>query len=261
MSTHVDQTKYPPRSLFILLSSAILALFAFLPLSNTLWAEKLSLGGLIQTGNWRPSGQAGTTLSAEKTAEGFAEEFNEEIVYGVHGEICVTNGGERATEGLAITDIIQVKMGPGGFENYYSETIDLSEKPILGPQETHCYPYQISFELPDDAKAGFRNTANVTITNHSGWLPGGNHCEGPEPCPFGPTPKTGFELPEPPTMATELLATQNIFTTTLETIDGEAFYGAQGEICITNIGSHYTKGLFIRTAIQNKVKKLYKPSA
>ena len=88
-------------------------------------------------------GQAGTTLSVEKTATGFYErriQYNwtitkdvtpttvemglggtEEITYkittvrvpsvtetfGVRGEICVTNGGDRATEGLVILDVVQ----------------------------------------------------------------------------------------------------------------------------------------------------------
>ncbi len=259
MSIQAKQAKYQSRTLFIFLSSAMLILFAFMPLGNTLWAEGLTLGGLIQIGTWKtpPPNQAGTTLMAEKTAEGFAEETDGEIVYGVRGEICVTNGGERATEGLAITDVVQAKTGPGGFEDYYTEILDLGEKPNLAPQETYCYPYKITFGLPDNEKAGFRNTADVTITNHSGWLPGGNHCEGPEPCPFGPTPKTSFEIPEPPILATELIATQAVWTTAIETIKEEAFYGAEGEICVTNTGNYSTKGLRIQTTLQNKVKDAY----
>jgi len=263
MDIKSKQTKYQSRSLFIFISSIMLSLFAFLPLSNTLWAEKLNLGGLIQIGSWEtstPPGQAGTTLSAEKTAVGFAEEIDGEIIYGVRGEICVSNGGERATEGLTIIDTVQVKAGAGGFEDYYSETVDVSIKPILEPGEGYCYPYEISFDPPVAEKTGFRNTAKVTIANHSGWLPGGNHCEGPDPCYFGPTPKIGFELPEPPTLATELFATQSTFTI-LETISGETFYSTQGEICITNTGIHYTKGLLIQTSVQNQVKDAFEDKA
>ena len=40
--------------------------------------------------------------------------------------------------------------------------------------------------------------AYVTITNHSGWIPGGHNCPGPDLCEFGPAPKSGFEMPPPP---------------------------------------------------------------
>src|SRR5262245_55890771 len=39
---------------------------------------------------------------------------------GVTGEICVTNAGERVTENLAITDVIQTKVGSGQYQDYLS---------------------------------------------------------------------------------------------------------------------------------------------
>ena len=99
-------------------------------------------------------GQAGTTLTVAKTAEGFFErrlqykwvlqksvtpklenlgvgatgQITYEIqttriptqtdLFGVRGEICVTNGGDRPTEELSIVDVVQSKpQGPGQFEN------------------------------------------------------------------------------------------------------------------------------------------------
>jgi|GEM_PF-2270484 len=175
--------------------------------------------------------QAGTTLSATQTATGFREHVLEydwslqkvvspaevEILpgasasleytltatrmlmaeterVGVRGEVCVTNGGDRATEGLTIVDVVQYKTGSGPFTDYVTTTVDVSIHPVLAPGESFCYPYQVLFQPV--AGAIYRNEARVTITNHSGWLPGGQNCPGPAPCPFGPSPRAGFSLPE-----------------------------------------------------------------
>lgn len=165
-------------------------------------------------------GQAGTTLSAKKTAEGYwIRDYDWEVtkragtesltipkgssatvtftieatrgepndVFGVRGEICVTNGGERSTENLTIVDVVQYKLpGPGQFQDLTSETVDTSAKPVLAPGETYCYPYDVEFKPVDGAS--YRNEARVTITNHSGRL---NE-------PFGPAPKADFSLPSSP---------------------------------------------------------------
>jgi hypothetical protein len=173
-------------------------------------------------------GQAGTTLEAEKTAEGFfvahrdydwtveksvTPDFHElardqvgtsnytvtatktmvdEVLnYGVRGSIYVYNGGERATEGLEIVDVVQVKVGSGPFVDYVSYNVDVSAKPVLGPLEGYWYPYEFTFVPVADAQ--YRNTARVTITNHSGYL--GR--------PFGPAfggegVKADFSIPADP---------------------------------------------------------------
>ena len=182
-------------------------------------------------GSAQANSQAGTTLSATKTATGFWEYVREydwsltkavspaevevrpgasaSLEYtltatrtlvaereqvGVRGEICVTNGGDRATEGLAIVDVVQYKTGSGPFTDYVTTTVDVSIHPVLAPGESFCYPYQVLFQPV--AGAIYRNEARVTITNHSGWLPGGQNCPGPDPCPFGPSPRADFSLPE-----------------------------------------------------------------
>jgi hypothetical protein len=108
----------------------------------------------------------------------------------------VTNGGGSATENLQIVDVVQYKLDAGQFEDYVSSVVDLSAKPVLAPGERYCYPYSVSFTPV--AGATYRNVARITITNHSGWLPGGNHCPGPDRCLFGPDPKTDFSLPNSP---------------------------------------------------------------
>jgi len=174
--------------------------------------------------NTQAQGQAGTTLSAEKTAAGFWErrvdwdisksaqpdtlelpckgsgevtytvtvtKGVESDIYGVQGKICVTNGGDRPTENLKLVDQVEYKTGSGQFQPLEgaSQTIIPSEQ--LGPGETKCYDYKIAFTPV--AGAIYRNSVKVTITNHSGYL-------GEE---FGPEPKADFSLPSEPTIIGE----------------------------------------------------------
>lgn len=169
--------------------------------------------------------QAGTSIKADKTAEGFwtrvitydwsvekavapdaltldrgasgevtywitatRTKAAETDVFGVRGMICVTNTGEVATVGLAITDVVEVQTGGGPYQRFVTVTVDVSDNPVLDPGESHCYPYEVIFEPVSGAQA-YRNHAIVTILNHSGH-PGE---------PFGPEPKAGFSLPEEPT--------------------------------------------------------------
>jgi hypothetical protein len=204
-----------PATIFFIL---ICFLSAFLPLSGANWREVLTISGNIESIVLPPPSQTGTTLSATKTATGFVEEREGITVFGVRGEICVANGGERPTEGLAILDTVQSKSGPGQFQDYVSQPVDVSAKPILEASEGHCYPYEFTFVPIEGEKVKYRNTVSVTILNHSGWLPGGNHCVGPDPCPFGPNPKTDFTLPEAVIDPIELLIIEPVLTETPTTV-------------------------------------------
>jgi hypothetical protein len=177
----------------------------------------------------KPPTQSGTTLSATKTAEGF---FNHTVTFdwevtksaspsalelkagdtatveytlqstktktsdvmesGVKGQICVTNGGDKATQNLKIVDQVEYKTGAGQFQDLpgASQTIMPAQ---LAPGESHCYDYNFNFTPVNGAE--YRNVAHVTITNHSGWLQGGTHCAANTLCPFGPDPKAGFSIP------------------------------------------------------------------
>ena len=106
---------------------------------------------------------------------------------GVRGRICVTNGGAVPTSDLRIVDVVQMKRG-GQFEDYQSSNVDLSAKPVLAAGETFCYPYDVAFT--PQASSKYRNTARITITNHSGHLG----------TPFGPAfngdgVKADFSIP------------------------------------------------------------------
>ncbi len=117
-------------------------------------------------------------------------------VSGVRGQVCVTNGGGVATEGLAILDVVQKKAGSGQFTDHVSAPVDVSAKPVLGPGESYCYPYEIRFDGASGVQ--YRNTARVTILNHSGHLG----------TPFGPAfngggVKADFTMPANPTVTTK----------------------------------------------------------
>lgn len=174
------------------------------------------------------AGQAGTTLTVTKTAEGFYERRlqytwilqksvtpklienlgvgatqpltyelqatrvpTQTDLFGVRGEICVTNGGAVPTEELTILDVVQSKpQGPGQFENVITRPVDLGAFPQLAPGQQHCYPYEITTPgpiLPDRVR---RNEARVNITNHSGAL-GENHVT---------VSRADFSVPTDPTL-------------------------------------------------------------
>ena len=187
---------------------ALLALCAALMwiASNTAWAQ----------------GQSGTTLTASKTAQGY---FNRTEVYdwtvaktvdkaaltikqgesdtveftikatrtgpviddvfGVSGQVCVTNGGAQATQSLTVFDHVQFKNGLGPFQELGANQTLAG---FLAAGASDCSPYNIEF-VPVSG-AIYRNAAKVTITNHSGQLG----------TPFGPEPKADFSLPTTPTV-------------------------------------------------------------
>jgi uncharacterized protein affecting Mg2+/Co2+ transport len=194
------------------LHGIIIVLFVslmLLPLVSGMWSEQLAIGGTIKTGNWitpsptatrtftpTPTGQSGTTLEASKTASAVWE--NGKLV--VSGIITVKNMGEVATRDLKIVDVVQIKTG-NKYIDVVTTDIDVSAKPILNPGASFAYPYKIV--LTPIAGAQYRNVAQVTITNHSGWLPGGNHCPGTQLCPFGPDVKVDFDVPPAPRTPTQ----------------------------------------------------------
>ncbi|MCX8025162.1 MAG: hypothetical protein N3A60_08170 [Thermanaerothrix sp.] len=179
----------------------------FMPIGQTLWAEVLTVSGEVNTGQWiftetptetptltaTPRGQAGTTLSGSKTAETRWSEGLPQDTFIVFGQICVTNGGERATVGLNIVDQVEIKPRKQDWQPLNGVYLAITPTEQLAPGETRCFDYELA--VPWLQNTSYRNTAKVTILNHSGWLPGGPHCPGPEPCPFGFTTRTEFEPP------------------------------------------------------------------
>jgi hypothetical protein len=165
----------------ISLLAVVCLLYTLLPVSEALWAETLGVEGAASTGEWPPP-HAGTSLEADKTATGFYEDGE----YGVRGDICVSNVGERTTQGLAIVDQVQFKVpSHDGFQDLEGASVEIAVLTELDPGEDECYSYEIEFASVEEAKA-YRNVARVTITNHSGHIGEA----------FGPAPKASFSLPQ-----------------------------------------------------------------
>lgn len=219
--------------LTLFLAGVLLILLISIPKGDSLWARQLRVQAQIQAGTWTtptetptatptitetptptltptetPFGFGGTSIEVTLTARGF-KVGEAESVYGVEGQVCVANGGDFPTENLTILNLIEVKDGTGPFENFLDFDVDTSGKPTLEPGQTHCYTYFKTFTPLEGSKTKYRLTAGVTITNHSGWMPGGNHCPGPETCPFGPNEKADFDLSE------LLPGAESIFTPTM----------------------------------------------
>ncbi len=169
-------------------------------------------------------GQAGTTLSASKTATGANEHrvvydwdldkaaspssltfdggqtkdvsytltatrslTSDTTVAKVTGEICVTNGGAVTTENLTLVDQVLYKTGGGAFQPLAGATQTLYPAE-LAPGGSSCTPYEIIFTPVPGAQ--YKNNVDVTITNHSGSLG----------TPKGPSPSADFSLPATPTL-------------------------------------------------------------
>lgn len=98
----------------------------------------------------------------------------------------MTNGGAVATQDLQIVDELFVKSG-NTFVTVATATVDVSSNPVLDPNERGCYPYRI--DITPVAGATYKNTAHITITNHSGNLG----------APSGPDPSNTTDFPGAPT--------------------------------------------------------------
>ena len=185
-------------------------------ISNTRWSQKVSAKARINLASWLqttltpsstpyPPTQPGTILSASLSASGFLDSRESEIasavqpepLFGVRGELCITNQGQYPAESLSAASSIEFRAVRGGpFTELFSAPLDLTAHPSLEGGESFCYPYQINFLAPRKA-VKYRITVAIAIDNHAGWLPGDANCPGPEPCPYGPTVSEDFTLPQP----------------------------------------------------------------
>ena len=102
------------------------------------------------------------------------------------GTVCVTNTGSADTQGLAISDQL---TQPPSKSVLSSVPVDVSALPVLAAGASWCYPFRISVPAASIvAGATYKDSAKVTITNHSGHLG----------VPTGPTPRTTAVLPGSP---------------------------------------------------------------
>lgn len=140
-----------------------------------------------------PPGQSGTSLQAYKTAQTRWQENAAGQTFLVFGQICVMNGGEHATQGLTLFDQVEIKPRGEVWQPLPGANLLIAPEKPLEAGEVACFAYEI--QLPYLPATTYRNTVQVTILNHSGWLPGGQNCPGAQPCPFGPRPRAEVEPP------------------------------------------------------------------
>jgi hypothetical protein len=134
---------------------------------------------LTQGGSWI------STYTITVTQTGYTD------TYTLSGEICVTNGGDVATQSLAITDDLQINPNTPLSTGV---PVDVSAKPILAPGESYCYAYSQTFNGAPVAGT-YKNTAHVTIMNHSGHLG----------TPYGPSPSATTTMPNSPDIVNDVV--------------------------------------------------------
>jgi hypothetical protein len=103
------------------------------------------------------------------------------------GVITVTNGGDKATEGLTITDWVEWKKD-GPIWNTLCYGAVKGSPGEIPAGETRTFEYDCVEWPPAVSNPAIRNQALVTITNHSGKLGQA----------FGPNPKASWEGGFPP---------------------------------------------------------------
>ncbi len=190
-------SRHLPPFLFLMLVTGLSTLF--LPVADAVWIKTMGMEFTVNTGitaETSPTPCAkGTSIEAEIQAESFwIDEAggSEEDIYGVTGQVCVLNKGERDTQALSMRVFVEFKPHKGQFTPLQGAEITITPVEQLTPGQMQCYAYSIPFALVETNQ--YRAVAAVTITNHSGWLPGGPHCGGPQPCPFGPEVKACFNF-------------------------------------------------------------------
>jgi hypothetical protein len=167
---------------------------------TTLSASKTATGSLTRTFQWTIDKSVSPAAWSLFTGDGGTSEYTVSVTKDggtleayLDGEICVTNGGSVATENLQIID--QVSKPPSNTV-IASVTVDLSANPVLDPGESYCYDYRVDIPGGNIVPGGtYKNTADVTITNHSGHL--GE--------PFGPNPSATTTLPASATLVNDTI--------------------------------------------------------
>lgn len=138
-------------------------------------------------------GKNATTLAGYKTidiCEVSPATDEAAAIWRYSGFIAVWNEGAIATTGLAITDVLENKTGNTWLQAG-SQAIVVNQQIAAGTTLLTATLFPYSFE--GAALPGIiRNTANITITNHSG--------QGSTP--FGPSPKATYSGPLQPAPCT-----------------------------------------------------------
>jgi hypothetical protein len=145
------------------------------------WMAALAIAAPSHAGP--PNASNGTTLAAYKTIDIC---MVNEALWRYSGVITVWNEGAVDTTGFKITDLVENKPG-NKWLFAFSVPVSYSGEIPAGTTQTTAlaFPYSVDFA---PLSGTIRNTANLTITNHSGNL-------GKD---FGPSPKATYTGSVPP---------------------------------------------------------------
>jgi hypothetical protein len=197
-------------------------------------ASKTSAGHLTATYAWTigksadPSGQmvaVGTSATVHWTITVGRSTSGALGAY-LDGQVCVTNTGTVATQGLAISDQL---TKPPSKTVLNTVTVDVSAKPVLAAGASFCYPHKITVPAAAIAPgATYKDTASVTITNQSG-SPG---------TPKGASPSATVALPTIPSPVDSSISVSdtNGQTFTFSSAGSQGY--DQSVACTTADGAH-----------------------
>ena len=125
----------------------------------------------------------------------------------IDGQVCVTNGGAVATQGL--TSNIKVTQPPST-TTIASTALDVSANPVLAAGQTYCYPYSV--DIPSAVPGGtYKVTATTTITNHSGHTGA-----------FGPSTSASVIMPATATLVHDSVSVSDSLVGSLGTFSSSA---------------------------------------
>lgn len=157
---------------------------------TSLSATKTMTGHLVKTFGWTIAKTATPSTLTLSNGDGATVAYKVTLTKDsgtlsgyFDGNICVTNTGSVATQGLAISDAL---TKPPAKPTITTVSVSVAAHPTLAAGASFCYPYRI--DVPANALAlgaSYKDTASVTITNKSG----------PN---SGPTPSTTGSLPTTP---------------------------------------------------------------
>lgn len=137
---------------------------------TTVTATKTAEGRLTKTFPWTVEKTASAEALELFRGDAAAVSFTVTVTRGdsvnvssVAGEVCVTNGGDHPTEGLAIGDTVQFHTGDGNFQNLSGASVTITPEEQIAAGATVCFPYEIP--VTPQTNGVYQNVATVAITN------------------------------------------------------------------------------------------------
>lgn len=176
----MSRLRFGPRWVFPISTVAVTALLSFALVGpadaavgdTSLSVTKTMSSQLVRTFGWTLSKSAAPSTLTLDAGESATVEYTVGAARSTAvmsatftGEICVTNTGAAATQGLQIIDTLSK---PPKKAVIASTVVDVSGHPVLAPAERHCYPYLIDLATGVVPGTTYKDTAKVTITNKAG---------------------------------------------------------------------------------------------